>query len=661
MRLKYILLSMMFYLLLVFRWRSNYMALPGLTKSSIELIGRNIKEGDNTYRLCCLHIDEMELKKHIDYERHSGRVYGFVDIGDGPLDDTATQPHASKALCIVAVGLIGHWKLPIGYVFTDGTNANLQSKLITNIVQDLYEKQCVVVSITFDGLAANLKTVELLGGNMSYDNFNSKFPHPSIPNFHISVVLDACHMLKLFRNLLEQEDILLPNCGKAQWLYIDQLQKLQNSEGLVLANKLTDRHVNFKQQKMKVRLAAQVFSSSVAKALEYLRKCDNVLFANSLATETLLLNIDKLFDLLNSKSIFGTGYKKPVTLYNWKCTKKILLNLRKFLLSLCTSTGQLLAKSKKRTCVIGFCSGIDAMLYLMDNILIKNVVNNVPLKYLLTNRMSQDHIETFFSVIRRRGGWNNNPTALQFVYSYRAILCKANPDPSPNANATSVIPLASSSIEHRVESSRNLFDFGNIDEIINSESDVIEVEFDDNNISCILFNSQLPKLSAIVENICEYIAGYIVRKMLPKLKCEECRLLIVAPVDFRSGAFLELKNNGGLIKPVTDIVYIVTTCEKVFRNFILCRSNPIQSLSRMGSLLENIIFESINFNIVFPGIEHFCDTAVGFENHLYSLVRVIIKAYLKLRNYHLVKCYNTSLHSNVVRQKLTKLILFSNQ
>ena len=48
-----------------------------------------------------------------------------------------------------------------------------------------------------------------------------------------------------------------------------RLQELQESEGLHLANKLRSNHINWKPQKMKVNLAAQALSSSVADALEY--------------------------------------------------------------------------------------------------------------------------------------------------------------------------------------------------------------------------------------------------------------------------------------------------------------------------------------------------------------------------------------------------------
>jgi len=42
--------------------------------------------------------------------------------------------------------------------------------------------------------------------------------------------------------------------------------------------------------------------------------------------------------------------------------------------------------------------------------------------YLLTYKMSQDHIETFFSAVRRKGRVNNNPSVSQFKTTYKKLL-----------------------------------------------------------------------------------------------------------------------------------------------------------------------------------------------------------------------------------------------
>ena len=45
-----------------------------------------------------------------------------------------------------------------------------------------------------------------------------------------------------------------------------------------------------------------------------------------------------------------------------------------------------------------------------------------PLKYLLTYKLSQDHIKHFFGCVRSHGGCNNNPTARQFTAIYKRLL-----------------------------------------------------------------------------------------------------------------------------------------------------------------------------------------------------------------------------------------------
>ena len=69
--------------------------------------------------------------------------------------DSNSQPQATKALMLVGVGVTGYWRLPLAYYLTDGTNAELPHSLLRSVICKLWEACCVVVSVTFDGLAAN--------------------------------------------------------------------------------------------------------------------------------------------------------------------------------------------------------------------------------------------------------------------------------------------------------------------------------------------------------------------------------------------------------------------------------------------------------------------------------------------------------------------------
>ena len=85
--------------------------------------------------------------------------------------------------------------------------------------------------------------------------------------------------------------------------YLVQLEKIQSKEGLRAGTKITERHINWTKQKMKVNLAAQTFSSSVADTLQFYRDDLNLAsFAECGATVRFIHIIDRIFDLMNSRN-----------------------------------------------------------------------------------------------------------------------------------------------------------------------------------------------------------------------------------------------------------------------------------------------------------------------------------------------------------------------
>ena len=78
-------------------------------------------------------------------------------------------------------------------------------------------------------------------------------------------------------------------------------------------------HVNFEQQKMKVKLAAQALSNGVATAIEHCEKdLKMVEFEGSMGTVRFIKTIDKLFDILNSRNPCAKGTKAALRSYNYK-------------------------------------------------------------------------------------------------------------------------------------------------------------------------------------------------------------------------------------------------------------------------------------------------------------------------------------------------------
>ena len=72
-----------------------------------------------------------------------------------------------------------------------------------------------------------------------------------------------------------------------------------------------------------------------------------------------------------------------------------------------------------KTGFLGFLICIDSLLILYDALILSGKYN---MSFLCTFKISQDHLELFFSKIRSLGGCNNNPSARQFCAAYKKLL-----------------------------------------------------------------------------------------------------------------------------------------------------------------------------------------------------------------------------------------------
>lgn len=124
-------------------------------------------------------------------------------------------------------------------------------------------------------------------------------------------------MLKLARNALADLGEIQYNLTIIKWDYIVQLNKLQNNLTFKLKNKLNSQCILWRQNKMKVKYAANTLSSSVANAIDFLRNEGFDEFKNSESTTQFIKVIDRLFDFLNSRNPFSKNYKQPITINNF--------------------------------------------------------------------------------------------------------------------------------------------------------------------------------------------------------------------------------------------------------------------------------------------------------------------------------------------------------
>ena len=222
-------------------------------------------------------------------------------------------------------------------------------------------------------------------------------------------------MLKLFRNTLaERGCIFVPGFEKpAQWSHLQDLFNWEKENGFRAGSHLTAKHRHFKRYKMRVYLAAQLFSRSTADALDFLRIDLKIPeFADTAATAELCRRIDTAFDLLNARSPFAKGQKSSWDLENLEDKREQLLSFWSFCKELKLSSKQTLAHSQRKTCVVGFGTSIMSALGLAE-ILLKKEKN--PLKKFYPYYTQQDFLEHFFSRIRQKCGSNSNPDVSQVI------------------------------------------------------------------------------------------------------------------------------------------------------------------------------------------------------------------------------------------------------
>lgn len=86
------------------------------------------------------------------------------------------------------------------------------------------------MGLTFDGLSANFTLVSKLGAVIDANKFQTYFLHPCTSE-KVHIFINACHMLKLLRNLFCDLKVIIDVHGNViKWDHIVAPEKLQCQE-----------------------------------------------------------------------------------------------------------------------------------------------------------------------------------------------------------------------------------------------------------------------------------------------------------------------------------------------------------------------------------------------------------------------------------------------
>lgn len=406
------------------RWYKSINGEPGITAESLEILKQKAEEmaKDGKELLLAMVNDETSMKKSADWNEYNSKFYGFVSCENTngkkqkkgikkkgyPLDI------AKDVLVYMVVG--DNFKIPVAYFLLNGLEALERAALTQEVIRQVNQTGAIVISLTGDGLIANIACLKHLGVNFAEGK--TYFKSPTNPNHKIYALIDPPHVLKLYRGCLATHDLYFddnPIC----WNYIVELHEMQMKRNINLGNKLSSQHINYKTKAMNVRLAAQTCSRSVTDAIDQLREDKYVEFLDSEETTKFIKFVRNTFDICNVKAISMDHmnsdysgypiYKRPLCestveeLFSYFQEAKAYF--RSVQIDEIHENRKTKTKTIKRKLAIESPS-FTPFLGTVCNLtsfegLYNDYVRNGPLSLLYTFKFSQDHLETWFSCVRR--------------------------------------------------------------------------------------------------------------------------------------------------------------------------------------------------------------------------------------------------------------------
>lgn len=460
-------------------------------------------------------------------------------------------------------------------------------------------------------------------------------------------------MLKLARNVLTEKG-LQTDKGSISFKYIENLHEVQEEEGLKLCNKVTGAHVNFQNKKMNVRLAAQVLSSSVADAIDFLRQSGNSNFFGSEATVEFPRIIDGLFDVMNSRSPFGTYFNSPLSNNNRLVWETFFSDAQLYLKSLKIGEQNILQHVRK-TFALGFIMNIISFKLLFEDL---SSLDENPIKYLLTFKCSQDNLEIFFSCIRARGRTQDNPSPLEFRYILRKLLFRNSVKPSINANCADDT-FHTNHIMNFNTATSNFVRNGNSD-TTNENDDFLQL----------ILQLESPESSPYQGNVLYYVTGFIVFKILQKNDCQFCHDILTTnrhKSDHsytlninKFSAFTSFVNRGELCFASDAAFEIIKFVDSIFKQTVAMGFLNVNNISSKLVLATLHRFQTHLQNMFTP--KHpVTESIICLDSHETEIVKYMATKYLQIRMSSYLKTHVQKQLGDIrtKRQKLHKTIIFS--
>lgn len=295
------------------------------------------------------------------------------------------------------------------------TKGTLLAQLLIQCIVKLEQAGVFVDGVVCDGASTNRSMWKQLGISGALGSVVNAFEHPLDSSRKVYVLSDTPHLFKCIRNRLYDKKVLMKDGKLIRWSCYDALfvadSKHCGERRVCL--KITYNHVNLsKMLKMRVKLATQIFSNSVAKGIMFYAQKGAPRLTNAEPTVQFTVFLNDLFDALNRRfpaeglklgcKDFSVLEAASVWLDSWE-TEVVKGEISKDVF-LTQSTAEGLRVTIK--------SVRELSVYLLKE---------CGYKYVLTAKMNQDPLECFFGIVTQAGGQNEHPTFPTFLQLYRML------------------------------------------------------------------------------------------------------------------------------------------------------------------------------------------------------------------------------------------------
>lgn len=160
-----------------------------------------------------------------------------------------------------------------------------------------------------------------------------------------------------------------------------------------------------------------LLSDSVGDALIYVKSIDTN-FEGCEATSEFCKIINNALDMLNSRKLYSLKpFNRAISYDTIEKYEEFTFKFCAYIEDLKLENGVKVLESQRKTGFKGLMMGLHNALTLFKLLYSTNHIT-----FLLTYKLSQDHIETLFSAVRSKGGYNDNPTCRQFQAAYKRLL-----------------------------------------------------------------------------------------------------------------------------------------------------------------------------------------------------------------------------------------------